>query len=175
MDPLAAEYTFAESGGPIIRCAGPVAVPSTLSKNVLPDVDKPQPVATVDPTVKDPLAPIINSVPELEDNVPEVWPVVSPKLKSLMSCATVLGFACRSESVIVRVSALVVNVAEASTGLPPVSVAPVDVEIVITLALALQTNRLMQHAISKKGLFFILCTVFWSSAPSENDPYQANA
>jgi len=127
----------------MMRCAGPIGVPRTFSRKLPPDVDKLHPVETVGPSVTLPFWPTVTSVPELEVRVPEVWPVVSPKLASLMSWATSMGFASRSDTVIMTVLGPVVKVAEASTGCPPL-VAPGAVVKVIVAALALHTSRLAQ-------------------------------
>jgi hypothetical protein len=139
----------------MMRCSGPIGVPRTFSRKLPPDVIKLHPVETVGPSVTLPFLPTFTSVPELEVRVPEVWPVVRPKLKSLMSWAASVGFASRSDNMIMTVFAPVVNVAEASTGCPPL-VAPDAVVKVMEAALALHFSRLAQIDSANKDLLFIV-------------------
>jgi hypothetical protein len=129
-------------------CWGAVIVPRTDKVN--PDRD--HPVLTIAPSVKVPLLATVRSLPELELRVPDVCPVVIAKLRPLISCAMVRGFTSRFVRVMVIVLRLVTNVARASTGLPPLSVAPgavskVNVDVGKTvksgdvLALAVRANK----------------------------------
>lgn len=134
IEPLALLYVPPGPGGPIIRCDGPVGVPRTSRVNMPPEVPNAQPVETVGPRTNVPSPLTVISWPALEVSVPVVA-LFSVKEISLRSCATSVGFACRSVRVMEMLPLVISNVAEASTG-PPDVVAPEGVSNVMVEALA---------------------------------------
>ena len=121
MLPLAFEYMLPGPGGPIMRCVGAVEVPSTSKVAVVPLGVKPHPVPTVEPSVKlPPLLTVISCPEELLKLAPvRLPPPPRVKDRSLRSCPTLVGFACRSVSVTSIIPLLIENPAVASTGWPP--------------------------------------------------------
>jgi hypothetical protein len=93
---------------------------------VLPVNEYTHPVGTVEPRLRVPLPLTVISWPELEERVEPVRePSLNVNERSLSNWATSVGLACRSTSVITKLSALVVNVTSSDTG--PLVVAPVGV------------------------------------------------
>ena len=133
IEALALEYRPPAPGGPMINPAGPINPRASNCRPPATLLLRPHPVDPVEPRVEVPPEFTVICCPELEANVPVVAPLLSTKSKSLISCATSVGFANRSVSTTVTVPEPVVTVAEALTG-PPLVLLPDGVIKVITLA-----------------------------------------
>src|SRR6266700_2161473 len=148
-----------------------MAVPSTSSSNdPPPSEESAHPVDTVPPVVNVPPGPTVTSWPALElgFKVPLVSAALNVKSRSLRSCATSLGFPCRSVSTMSRVPGPVVNVASALTG-PPIVELPAGVTKVITDA---WTPHVATSNPPRNPHFKLFLRLFMSACSPQRTPRQ---